>query len=355
MPLDYRPTVVHSKSDAPASGWRPEPAPREPWVLLRMIAAALLGALGAAFRRITVGSLRPGWSWSLELIAEAQRANWALMPVVGLVRWRHAADMLVPGSARRVELTGADAAGVPAEWLVPPDASGPVILYVHGGGFVLGSPGTHRALTERLAVAAGARTLAIDYRLSPEHAQPAALEDCCAAYRYLLGSGVDPARLLIAGDSAGGNLALATLLELRRTGTALPAAAALICPWVDLSGSGESFLANRRYDYLTGEICGLAASAYLDGADARDPALSPLFADLSGLPPLLIQVGGAELLHDQVCDFAARARAAGVKVQLSVYDDMIHDWHLFPFLPEAGRAVDEIAAFARSTDRAERS
>ena len=324
-------------------------------MLLRLIAAALLGALGAALRRITRGPLRPGWSWGLELIAEAQRANWALMPVVGLVRWRHATDMLVPGSTRGVELTAVDAAGVPAEWLVPPDASGRVIFYLHGGGFVFGSPGTHRSLTERLALAAGARTFSIDYRLAPEYAQPAALEDACAAYRYLLSSGLDPARLLIAGDSAGGNLALATLLELRRTGAPLPAAAVLICPWVDLSGSGESFRTNRRYDFLTGEICDLAAAAYLRGADARDPGVSPLFADLSRLPPLLVQAGGAELLHDQVCDFAARAREAGVKVQLTVYDDMIHDWHLFPFLPQAGRAVDEIAAFARSMDRPERS
>jgi acetyl esterase/lipase len=199
-----------------------------------------------------------------------------------------------------------------------------------------------------MADASGSRALSLDYRLAPEHPLPAACEDACAAYRALLAGGVDPSHVILAGDSAGGNLVLVTLLALRAAGDPLPAGAVLICPWVDLSCSGESFHSNARYDYLSKEVCELAAGHYVGDRDTRHPEASPLYADLTGLPPLLVQAGGAEVLVDQVRDFAQRARAAGVEIQLSVYDHMIHDWHFFAFLPETARANEEIGAFART-------
>ena len=335
---------------APASaGWRPAKPPRELGTSLRMLGAVLLASLRASLRRLLRGPRRAAWGFRFELLAETQRATWNLMPKVGVVRWRHASQ-LFGLSARGVSRRSVDAGGVVAEWFEPPAANGPTVLFLHGGGFVLGSPDTHARLIAELAVACGSRVLAVDYRLAPEHPRPAALEDALAAYRALLASGVKPQDLIVCGDSAGGNLTLITLLALRRAGDPLPAGAALICPWVDLANSGASFQTNARFDYISDEVGTLAAGHYLNGADPSDPEVSPLYADLSGLPPLLVQTGAAETLVDQVCEFAARARAAGVDAQLSVYDDMIHDWHLFSFLlPEARRAIDEIAAFARKT------
>lgn len=331
------------------AGWRPSPAPRELGTRLRMLGTIVLAALRASLRRLLRGPLREAWGFRFELLAETQRATWSLMPKVGVVRWRYASQMFrleAEGVSRRT----VDAGGVLAEWFEPPDPDGPTVLYLHGGGFVLGSPETHARLIAELAVACGSRVLAIDYRLAPEHPSPAALEDALAAYRALLASGVKPQDVIVSGDSAGGNLALITLLALRRAGEPLPAGAALICPWVDLGDSGASFQTNARFDYISDGVGKLAAGHYLNGADPSDPEVSPLYADLAGLPPLLVQAGEAETLLDQVGDFAARARTAGVDTQLSVYDDMIHDWHLFSFLvPEARRAIEEIAEFARKT------
>jgi acetyl esterase/lipase len=294
-----------------------------------MLGTIVLAALRASLRRLLRGPLREAWGFRFELLAETQRATWSLMPKVGVVRWRYASQMFrleAEGVSRRT----VDAGGVLAEWFEPPDPGGPTVLYLHGGGFVLGSPETHARLIAELAVACGSRVLAIDYRLAPEHPSPAALEDALAAYRALLASGVKPQDVILSGD--------------------FPAGAALICPWVDLGDSGASFQTNARFDYISDGVGKLAAGHYLNGADPSDPEVSPLYADLAGLPPLLVQAGEAETLLDQVADFAARARTAGVDTQLSVYDDMIHDWHLFSFLvPEARRAIEEIAEFARKT------
>ena len=322
--------------------------------LLRMLAAVLLALPRAGLRRALRGPLRPRWSLRLELAAEAQRAVWALLPRLGVVAWREASERFrlgAPGVPRRdVEL-----GGVPAAWFEPPDATGPVILFLHGGGFVLGSTKhTHAGLIGALAKTSRSRVVAIDYRLAPEHVRPAALEDALAAYRALIGAGTDPRSVVVAGDSAGGNLVLVLILALREVGEPLPAAAALICPWVDLGNSGASFETNGRSDFLSREICDLVAGQYLDGQDPLDPAVSPLHADLQGFPPLLVQAGSAEVLVDQIRAFAARARTAGVETRLTVYEDMIHDWHVIPGLPDAHRALDEIAAFARKHAVSER-
>jgi monoterpene epsilon-lactone hydrolase len=252
--------------------------------------------------------------------------------------------------AEDVRCQPVDAGGVPAEWITTPEAANErVIYYLHGGGYTLGSVNTHREMISRISRAAGARTLAIDYRLAPENPFPAALEDAMAAYRWLLSTGVDPARLAIAGDSAGGALTVATLVALRDAGEPLAAAAVCLSPWVDLEGLGESMTTKAEIDPMLLREVGLQwAKAYLGGAHPRTPLASPLYADLTGLPPLLIQVGTAETLLDDSTRLAERAKSVGVDVALEVWDDMFHVWQFFAsMLPEGQQAIDRIGEFIR--------
>nr|ADM67446.1 esterase MY09-2 [uncultured bacterium] len=241
-----------------------------------------------------------------------------------------------------------DAAGVPAQWISAPDADPErVIYYLHGGGYVIGSVSTHRDIISRIARASGARALAIDYRLAPEHPFPAAVEDSTAAYRWLLSTGADPARTVIAGDSAGGGLTVATLIALRDAGDPLPAAAVCLSPWIDMEALGESMTTKADAD-PTVERQGLLqmAKAYLGDAHPRTPLAAPLYADLTGLPPLLIHVGTAETLLDDSTRLAERASAAAVDVTLEPWDDMIHVWQYFAaMLPEGQQAIERIAGF----------
>jgi acetyl esterase/lipase len=246
------------------------------------------------------------------------------------------------------KLEPVDAGGVPAEWTTADGAdSGRVVVYFHGGGYTLGSIATHRPLVARLSRAAGARVISVDYRLAPEHPCPAAIEDAVAAYRHVVAGGVAPSRIAIAGDSAGGGLTAACLVALRDAGDPLPAAGVCISPWLDLSLSSDSWQTRADADPLVQrrEIQ-MMADAYLAGADPKTATASPLFAGLAGLPPILVQVGTAEVLLDDANGFAERARAAGVDVELDVWKDMIHVWHAFAdLLPEARDAIDRIAAF----------
>jgi monoterpene epsilon-lactone hydrolase len=243
-----------------------------------------------------------------------------------------------------------EAGGVPAEWIATPEALHERgIYYLHGGGYTLGSINTHREMISRLSRAARARALAIDYRLAPEHPFPAAVEDSTAAYRWLLAIGVDPARLVIAGDSAGGGLTVATLVALRDAGDPLPAAAVCLSPWVDLEGLGESMTTRAEVDPMVQrEELLQHVKAYLGDAHPRTPLAAPLYADLRGLPPLLIQVGTAETLLDDSTRLAERAKAAGVDVVLEPWDDMIHVWQFCAaILPEGQQAIDRIGEFIR--------
>jgi monoterpene epsilon-lactone hydrolase len=272
-----------------------------------------------------------------ELSIEEQRANFEEM----------ASLFLVPPDVRREPV---DAGGVSAEWITAPGATADrVVLYLHGGGYMLGSINTHREMVSRLSGAAGARALLIDYRLAPEHPHPAAVEDSTAAYRWLLRGGVDPARLVIAGESAGGGLTVATLVALRNAGERLPAAGVCLSSWVDLECVGESMTTKADIDPLVQRETILEmAKAYLGGADPRTPLAAPLHADLTGLPPLLIQVGTAEALLDDSTRLAERARSTGVEVVLEPWDDMIHMWHWFAaMLPEGQQAIDRIGEFIR--------
>ncbi len=243
-----------------------------------------------------------------------------------------------------------DAGGVPAEWISTPGAdTGTVVYYLHGGGYTIGSINTHREMVSRIARAANARALAIDYRMAPEHPFPAAVDDAVAAYRWLLSTGVAPERIVIAGDSAGGGLTVATLLALRDAGDPLPAGAVCISPWTDLAITGESMDTRADVDPMITKADTMAgAQQYLAGADPRNPLASPLYGDLSGLPHLLVQVGGSETLLDDATRLAERARAAGVDVTLETWEEMIHVWHFFAFiLPEAQQAIDRIGQFIR--------
>lgn len=243
-----------------------------------------------------------------------------------------------------------DAGGVPGEWIAAPGADADrVVSYLHGGGYAMGSVNTHRELISRISRASGARALAIDYRLAPEDPFPAAIEDATKAYRWLLSSGADPARVVIAGDSAGGGLTVATLLALRDAGDPLPAAAVCLSPWVDMEAVGESMTTKaeadpmiRREEVLEG------AGAYLGGAGPRNPLASPIHADLAGLPPLLVQVGTSEVLLDDSTRLAERAKSAGVDVSLEPWDEMIHVFQFLALLlPEGQQAIDRIGEFVR--------
>jgi acetyl esterase/lipase len=249
-----------------------------------------------------------------------------------------------------VACTPVDADGVPAEWVAASAARADhAVLYLHGGGYCVGSINTHRQLAGDLSRAAGARVLLIDYRLGPEHAFPAAVDDATRAYRFLLGAGVRPRQSAIAGDSAGGGLTVAALLALRDADAPLPAAGVCLSPWLDLTQSGASMHGKAAVDPMVQrDRLQRMADAYLAGADPRTPLASPLFADLTGLPPLLIHVGTAETLLDDSTRFAERAGAAGVTVTLDVWDDMIHVWHAFAsVLPEGREAIEHVGAFLR--------
>jgi len=253
----------------------------------------------------------------------------------------------VPADVTRQPLT---IEGIPAEWVSTPATSADrVILYLHGGGYVIGSINTHRELAARLSRAAHARVLLIDYRLAPEHPYPAAVEDATRAYQWLLSQGVRPSQIVIAGDSAGGGLTLATLVALRDAGVPLPAAGVCLSPWTDLEGIGDSMTAKAAVDPMV-QRDGLLkmAAMYLAGKDPRTPLAAPLYADLGGLPPLLIQVGTAETLLDDSTRIAERARKAGVNVTLEPWEEMIHVFQVFAaMLPEGRQAIDRIGEFVR--------
>lgn len=242
-------------------------------------------------------------------------------------------------------------AGIPAEAHAPHHMKADRhILYLHGGGFVSGSPRTHRGIAGRLARGVGAEVLVPDYRLAPEHPFPAAVEDATAAYLAIVESGVEPERIAIAGDSAGGNLLFAAMLKLKALGAPMPVAAVALSPFADFTASGESFRINAASDPLL-HVRGFPSvvSAYAPDVDAREPLLSPLFGDLGGLPPTLIQCGSDEILLDDAVRMHRALREAGVDCELEVWPRMPHVWQAFAsFLPEARRAIGRINQFLRS-------
>ena len=245
-------------------------------------------------------------------------------------------------TAPDVTLESVTANGVPAEWASTPGAARDrVIMYVHGGGYVIGSVKSHRHLVTELGRAAGTRTLSVDYRLAPEAPFPAAVDDALAAYRYLLAQGFAPGNIAIAGDSAGGGLTVATLLAIRDAGLEQPACGFCISPWVDLEGLGDSMTALAHIDPMVQKESLMdMAAAYLGDVHPRTPLAAPLHAEFRDLAPLLIHVGAAETLLDDSIRLAGKAGAADVEVTLQVWPEMIHVWHFFhPMLDAARRAI----------------
>jgi epsilon-lactone hydrolase len=254
------------------------------------------------------------------------------------------------GGAPDAKCEKVDADGVPAEWVAAPGIDGTrAILYLHGGGYVIGSINTHRRLAYDLSAASGARVLVIDYRLAPEHPFPAAIDDATAAWRWLMQQGFSTGKLAIAGDSAGGGLTIATLVNLRDKKLGLPGCAVAISPWVDLEGLGNSITARAAQDPMV-QKNGLLqmAALYLNGQDAKAPLAAPLHAELKGLPPILVQVGSAETLLDDATRIAEKLHTAGVDVTLAVWPNMLHVFPFFaPILSEGRDGCREIGSFIR--------
>ncbi len=247
-----------------------------------------------------------------------------------------------------IDHVGVMANGVPGEWIIPAGAeSERVILYLHGGAYNAGSTRSHRALAGNIAYAARARALTIDYRLAPEHPYPAALVDAFSAYKWLLDLAIRPGQVTITGDSAGGGLTIALLVALRERRIPMPAAAVVLSPWTDLSASGESWQENAKSDYLIhGAKLKEAARLYLKDASPQTPLASPVYANLEGLPPLLIQVGSEEVLLSDSLRLAENARLSSVDVTLEVWEGMPHVWQFAAsFLPEARQAIEKIGGF----------
>jgi acetyl esterase/lipase len=254
----------------------------------------------------------------------------------------------MPRPPRTVTVTPTDAGGVPAEWVAAPGAEARrAILYFHGGGYAAGSPTSARDLAWRLSEAARCRLLVVDYRLAPEHPFPAAIEDAASAYRHLLSSGFAPASIAFAGDSAGGGLALGSLVKLRDDGAPMPAAVCAFSPVTDLAITGPSVTTNRDADPMVrAEALPSQAAWYLGSTPATSPYASPLYADVRGLPPTLLQVGSTEVLLDDSRRLAEKMTSARVVVDLQIWPDMPHVFQgCASFLPEARAAIGEAGRF----------
>lgn len=289
------------------------------------------------------------------------QALWLDLLLRLVVKHRVAPDVDLPALRRRYEMldfaafgvscdikrTPVDAGGVRAEWLeVPQSQPERVLLYFHGGGFTLRLPKLYARFTARVARTLGARVLLVDYRLAPEHPFPAGVDDCLSVYRWLVAQGVAAHNVVMAGDSAGANLALVTLLGAKASGLPLPACAFVISPPVDLTMSSPSFVDNERSDAVFRlATLKLLRGRYVGCDRLLDPLVSPLSGDLAGLPPLLVQAGTREMLRDDALRFAKRAQSEGVNAEIEMWRGMQHCFQIVSFIPESGRAIDSIRRF----------
>ncbi|MGB1466028.1 MAG: alpha/beta hydrolase [Alcanivorax nanhaiticus] len=299
----------------------------------------------------------PGTSWQGRAITSVMRT--LVKPVVSRVHFSRrfmkfsqlgfdAVTLALPVHSD-VHISPALVGGVPGEWLIAGRGvrSNRVVLYFHGGAYFFGSPRSHRAVTWRMSQYCKAKVLALDYRQPPDWAYPAPIDDAVRAYKALLALGYDPDHIVFAGDSAGGNLSLVTMLRLRELGLPLPSCGVLISPWGDLTCSGDSVATNSDRDPLIpiGALS-FVSSSYSREHDPASPLLSPVYADLAGLPPLLVQVGSTEVLLSDSERVAEQAEKAGVHCQLQIWENMPHVFHaLASWLPEAQQALLEIGAF----------
>jgi acetyl esterase/lipase len=258
---------------------------------------------------------------------------------------------MVP-TARGVQVKKDSVAGLYAEWLTPAGApEDKLLLYWHGGAYVIGSCKSHRPFVSHIARQAGIRALLPEYRLAPEHPFPAAVEDSVNVYRALLRQGYEPANIIVGGDSAGGGLAVAMLLSLREAGDPLPGAMILLSPWLDLSGQGDSMITRAGRDpWFHAQHLAAITRYYCDEGELTNALASPVFADAAGLPQSLIQVGDDELLLSDSERFAENIRAGGGQVEIDVWPHMWHVWQMFiGLMPESRRAVEKLGTYIRKT------
>lgn len=270
----------------------------------------------------------------------------AYLPL-SVTRWlikQGTARVKLPNGVTR-ERVSAD--GIPCEWIIPQNsATDQVMLYLHGGGFVLGFTPLHFQMVAYVAQKIGIRVLMVDYRVAPEHPFPASLDDCVAAYRWLLKQGFSAPNMVVAGDSAGGNLTLTTLMKLRDSSDPLPAAAACLSPAGNMTSREEQF--EQVYDpVLHPRAARLYNTSYVAGNDAASPLISPIFGDWRGLPPLLVHAGEDEILRDDAVRIEQVATTAGVEVRLEIYPRMWHVWQIHLSLPQAIQSLDDIAQFLK--------
>jgi monoterpene epsilon-lactone hydrolase len=287
-------------------------------------------ALNAALRTMVKRRLRK--SLSLRTVRDAGAM---------LERWLSRGSLGKPGDP-------VTANGVACEWFAAPvDDEQRVLLYLHGGGFITHLPTAYREFARRLGAALKARVLLPDYRLAPEHPFPAGSDDCLEAYRWLLAQDVDPKRIVIAGDSAGGNLALVTAVRIRDAKLPPPACVVMLSPTTDLSGTSASLKYNQDHDpMLVPEVLEFVCTSYAPTRDLCHPWISPIYDGLQHLPPLLFHAGSTELLVDDSIRAADKARWAGVPVQIEIWPDMPHVFQMMSVLPEARAAIAQIAQFA---------
>lgn len=320
--------------------------------LIKVVWTFFSSLLSVFVARLFRGPKHPVWSFRTEFLVTFIRNQIELLFQVGPVALQaqpltSPVDSSLPIKMRfqKIQIGSCNTeVHTPAGW-TPADGA---LLYLHGGGYALCSPSMYRDLTSRISAASRMKVYVLDYRLAPKHPFPAALEDSLGAYQHLLDEGLAPHKICIAGDSAGGGLTLATLLSLRDKERPLPKAAVLLSPWVDLTCECDSIIANAPYDYLPIDSLPKMARLYTDESNLREPLISPLFADLHDLPPLLVQSGGAEMLLSENLKLVENARQAGVHVSLEVKDGMFHVWQAFArFLPEGRAAIASVGNFLR--------
>lgn len=303
-------------------------------------------------RRTMQGPQRPSWNFATEVMVELMREEFKRAPSMPITQWRYEQDLFARNALYRKEPTQTILIkDIVCDWVLPNGQEDlPVLIYLHGGGYTIGSMYTHGPLVHRLARRANRKILFPYYRLAPEHPYPTAIEDSVLVYQWLLEQNVSPKDIVIGGDSAGGGLTMATFLALRDRQIPLPAGGMLLSPWVDATASLPSTWANEGQDWLMRSGVEFYGSHYISEDQRKDPLVSPLFADLTGLPKLLIQVGDAELLRDEAIALGEKATAAGVQADVRVWPDMIHSWQLMsPMIPQAAGAIDELAEFLKNS------
>jgi acetyl esterase/lipase len=320
------------------------------WIMAR---AFLVALFAVPIRRLIRGRARPAWTFRFEFMTRVLKRSFTSIWKHSYPRQRRYLDTMARWARtdRSMRYHDDDTPGVSAVWCEPIAGArhAGVYLYFHGGGFHSGSAHNYRALIAHQTLAIGCRTLVLNYRLTPEHVFPSQLDDAIAAYRGLIAKGFAADRIILGGDSAGANLVLATATALPQHGLPRPRALVCICPWVELGARGGSLDHNSHYDWLPAHF-ETWAKAYAGETPVTHPLVSPGLADLRGLSPLLVQVGTAEMLLDQVRRFVERAREAGVEVTYHEYDDMVHNWHMFGGMcSQSLAAIDEIGRYCRTT------